>query len=211
VIGFRHHLTDDRLYECYFASRLGEPVPPPLAEHLADCRACHQRYAAVEATLDATRDAGEAEADEIFTVEHRQQQHEQIMRRLEQMNRSARVISFPGQVAGGQPADLQRRIVSRWVAASAAAGLFVGVALGGWLSGARDAATLARGRQTPAVAATRLTPPVAAPAAVVAPAPEKFDDEAFLRQLEFALANPRVRELQPFDVLTPHAREISLR
>jgi hypothetical protein len=211
-MGFTRHLADDRLYEVYFASRLGEPVPPPLAEHLADCESCRQRYTAAQTTLDATRDAGEAEADDIFTADRRQQQHEHIMRRLEQMHRSARVISFPGQTASGQPFDAQRRIVSRWVAASAAAGLFVGVALGGWLSGARDEATLARGRQTPPVVATRLVPPPPATAtAAVVPAPEKFDDDAFLRQLEFALANPRVRELQPFDVLTPHAREISLR
>ena len=211
MIGFRQHLTDDRLYECYFASRLGEPVAPPLAEHLADCSACHQRYATVEATLDATRDAGEAEADEIFTVEHRQQQHDQIMRRVEQLNRSARVISFPGQAPSGASLEAQRRLVSRWVAASAAAGLFVGVALGGWLSGARDAAAIARGQQTPPIAAARVAPvvPATIPTAVVVP--EKFDDEALLRQLESAMANPHVRELQPFDVLTPHVREISLR
>jgi anti-sigma factor RsiW len=210
VIGFGHHLTDDRLYECYFASRVGEPVAPPLAEHLADCSACHQRYAAVEATLDATRDAGEAEADEIFTIERRQQQHDQIMRRLEQMNRSARVISFPGQAPGASSPESQRRLVSRWVAASAAAGLFVGVALGGWLSGARDAAAVARTRQAP-IAAARVAPVIPAPAPTATVAPDKFDDEALLRQLESALANPRVRELQPFDVLTPHVREISLR
>jgi hypothetical protein len=210
-MGFSRHLSDNRLYECYFASRLGEQVAPPLAEHLADCAGCHQRYMAVETALDAARDAGEDEADEIFTPERRQAQHEQIVRRLEQMNRSARVISFPGQAPAVPPAESQRRTVSRWIAASAAAGLFVGVALGGWLSDARGAATLARARQSAPVAAARLSPPPAAPAVTVAPPPEKFDDEAFLRQLEFALANSRVRELQPFDVLTPHAREISLR
>jgi len=32
--------------------------------------------------------------------------------------------------------------------------------------------------------------------------------DAFLTELEFALQRPHTRELQPFDVLTPHAREI---
>jgi hypothetical protein len=30
----------------------------------------------------------------------------------------------------------------------------------------------------------------------------------FLQELEFALARPHTRELQPFDALTPHVREI---
>jgi hypothetical protein len=37
------------------------------------------------------------------------------------------------------------------------------------------------------------------------------DDDTFLTELEFALQRPHTRELQPFDVLTPHAREIRSR
>ena len=35
------------------------------------------------------------------------------------------------------------------------------------------------------------------------------DDDAFLSDLEMALERPRTRELQPFDALTPHVREIA--
>jgi len=34
-------------------------------------------------------------------------------------------------------------------------------------------------------------------------------DEAFLSDLEVALERPHTRELQAFDALTPHVREIS--
>jgi len=40
-------------------------------------------------------------------------------------------------------------------------------------------------------------------------APATADEDAFLSDLEVALARPRTRELQPFDALTPHVRDIS--
>ena len=40
------------------------------------------------------------------------------------------------------------------------------------------------------------------------PVTDTFDDDVFLPELEFALARPHTRELQPFDALTPHVREI---
>ena len=39
-------------------------------------------------------------------------------------------------------------------------------------------------------------------------ATDSIDDDAFLMQLEFALERPHTQELQPFDALTPHVREI---
>jgi hypothetical protein len=39
---------------------------------------------------------------------------------------------------------------------------------------------------------------------------DPLDDEAFLLELEFALARPHTHELQPFDALTPHVREVGL-
>ena len=55
--------------------------------------------------------------------------------RLEQVGRSARVISFPGaQRRAAQRRRPRRGIAPRWMAAAAAAGLFVGVAVGAVLS-----------------------------------------------------------------------------
>jgi hypothetical protein len=39
---------------------------------------------------------------------------------------------------------------------------------------------------------------------------DSIDDDAFLMQLEFALERPHTQELQPFDALTPHVREIGV-
>jgi len=37
------------------------------------------------------------------------------------------------------------------------------------------------------------------------------DDDAFLVELELALARQQPRELQPFDAMTPHVRDIDNR
>ena len=59
-------------------------------------------------------------------------------------------------------------------------------------------------------AAARLAPSPAvlvnAPTNVI----DSIDDDAFLLQLEFALERPHTQELQPFDALTPHVREIGV-
>ena len=88
----------------------------------------------------------------------------------------------------------------RWVAAAAAAGLFVGVAVGAsYRFGARPRGveqTLAR--QTP-IAARSVNPT------------QVSADDAFLSDLEVALERPHTRELLAFDALTPHVREVTTR
>lgn len=207
MIGRSAHLHDDRLVECYFADRRGEPLDPPSVEHLTDCQACHARYAELITFLDDVRTGADAETDAVFTAERLRQQQEQILRRLEHASRSARVISFPGQI-GGHPITGGGRVAPRWLAAAAAAGLFVGVAVGGTI--------LHPGMQRPMrvagspTAAARLAPSPAvlvnAPTNVI----DNIDDDAFLMQLEFALERPHTQELQPFDALTPHVREIGM-
>ncbi|MGC4082667.1 MAG: hypothetical protein QM736_11285 [Vicinamibacterales bacterium] len=125
------------------------------------------------------------------------------------MHRTARVISFPGRevASGGRtPATL----TTRWLAAAAAAGLFIGVAVGGYLGPERL-------RPYSRQSAARLSAPAAAPAATtpvptaattrVTPPPQ-LDDDAFLMELELALARPQPRELAAFDAMTPHVRDI---
>lgn len=191
------HLQDERLLDACLAVRQGERPDPPVAEHMADCGACRARYEELVQVMDLLREEGEAEADAIFTPERLRQQQLLVARRIEHVGRAARVISFPGRfvrrtmTASGSPS------APRWVAAAAAAGLFVGAALGasyGW--GARSGyATPGDRRMTPV--ATRGT----APGEVAA-------DDAFLSELELALERPHTRELRAFDALTPHVREI---
>jgi hypothetical protein len=208
MMGRPRHLHDDRLIECYLADRSGEPVDPPSADHLADCDACAARYAELAGFLTELRTEADLETDAIFTADHLRHQQDQILRRIEHLSHSARVISFPGH-NGQQNASGAGRVAPRWLAAAAAAGLFVGVAVGGTIlqPGLRRSMPGMRvaGGQS---AAARLAP---TPAVRVSNPPtiaDTFDDDAFLMELEFALERPHTQELQPFDALTPHVREI---
>jgi hypothetical protein len=197
------HLEEARLFDSYLAERGGEPMDPPVAEHLADCAACGSRYAELTAFMDALRRDGDADADAIFTPERLRLQEQQIVRRLALVGRPARVLSFPGRIVRRTIDASTSRRAPRWVAAAAAAGLFVGVAVGAsfqWRSqlnrGQTFLADAARTRaQRLTLDSTRGNGDVAA-------------DETFLSDLEIALERPHTRELQAFDALTPHLREI---
>jgi anti-sigma factor RsiW len=205
VIHRAHHLPEERLFDSYLAERGGAPLDPPVAEHLADCAACGTRYAELSSFMDTLRRDGDAEADAIFTPEHLRLQQEQISRRIALVGRPARVLSFPGRIVRRTIDASTSRTAPRWVAAAAAAGLFVGVAVGAsfqWrsqLDGRRtflsDASRARTQRLTPV--ATRGTAPA-----------DVASDDAFLSDLEIALERPHTRELLAFDALTPHVREI---
>ena len=200
------HLREERLFACYVAERQGEPIDPPAAEHLADCEACGARYADLARFMDTLRAEGEVEADDVFTPERLREQQHQVARRLEAVARPPRVISFPGQAVRRSLTVSATRTAPRWAAAAAAAGLFVGIALGAsyqWES---------RGRSIPSIATRdasggrvgRLTPV----AARGSPAVDVAADDAFLSDLEIALERPHTRELLAFDAFTPYVREI---
>ena len=199
------HLQDDRLFECYLAERHGEPMDLPAAEHLADCGPCGSRYADLATFMEALRRDGEAEADAVFTPDWLKTQQQQIAHRLEHVGRPARVISFPEPSARRAMTASVSRTAPRWVAAAAAAGLFVGVAL---------TASYEWGSQTRA-ARQRIALDAATPRPRVTPAVGRVEsnaaDEAFLSELEFALERPHTRELLAFDALTPHVREVSVK
>jgi hypothetical protein len=202
-------LHDDRLFDSYFAQSRGEPLDPRVAEHLADCDRCGERFAEVERVLTAVARDADAEVDELFPPERLRAQQQEIARRLEHVGHVARVLSFPSRFAGRHMSVSGPRIVTRWVAAAAAAGLFIGVAAGRFFDqSGRSDAVLSTSRQ--AINAAR--PPRLAPVAIIATdgaAQTSIDpDEYFMSDLELALDGPRTRELLPFDALTPHVREI---
>jgi len=188
------HLQDDRLFDCYLAQRQGEVADPPTAEHLADCESCAARYAELVAFMDGVRAEGNAEADAVFTPERLRAQQQQIARRMEAVGRPARVLRFPGRVIQGTIRASTLRS-PRWTAAAAAAGLFLGIALGAtydWDSHPGPAAQAISARARVASA----------------PAPDMAADEDFMSELDQALDRPRTRELAAFDAFTPHFREI---
>lgn len=119
------HLDDDDLAEIWSrAATDGRPASHP---HLTTCAPCRVRYSAFTGWLDELRSEAHAEADDVFPPERLSAQQAAIFRRLEALERPARVIAFPRQthpVSGSQP------FTRRWVATAAAAGLVIGLAAG---------------------------------------------------------------------------------
>ena len=202
MIGRARHLQEQRLYDCYYAARTGEAIDPRAAEHLADCAACGARYAELLRFLDALRAEGDAESDDLFTAERLQAQQQQIARRIEHVGHPARVISFPAQLVRRGISSTTAPTAPRWIAAAAAAGLFVGVALGAsyeWDWHNQDARTVLGGE-----ANARLSPIATRGSGLN----DVAADDAFLSELELALDRPRTRELIAYDALTPHVRSV---
>ena len=202
MISRGRHLQEERLFDSYLAERGGTAIDPPIAEHLADCTECSARYAELSSFMETLRTDGEADADALFTPERLRAQQQQITRRITHVGRPARVLSFPGRIVRRTIDASSARPAPRWVAAGAAAGLFIGVALGAsyqWTSLHNQSTLLTRTATAPRLApvATRGSSPA-----------EVAADEAFLSDLEIALERPHTRELQAFDALTPHVREI---
>jgi hypothetical protein len=207
VIRRARHLRERQMFDCYLAARGGEPLDPPVAEHLTDCTPCGSRYADLARFMDALGTEAAAETDAMFPPERLQAQQREIARRIESVGRPARVINFPGQVMRGATAMSSSRAAPRWAAAAAAAGLFVGIALGAsyeWES--RGAAIRqATARETNESRTARLIPAAATRSSL---STDGAADDEFLSELELALDRPRTRELLAFDAFTPHVREI---
>jgi anti-sigma factor RsiW len=204
----RQHLREEILFDSYLASRGGEALAPPVAEHLTDCSECGLRYAELTQFMDALSAGAIFETDAVFTPERLRVQQQHIARRLEHLGHPARVITFPGQSIGHRIGHAAPRLARRWVAASVAAGLFVGVSAGLFLNWGASRAM--QSRPTPGLA--RQTLQTAPAVRTELPRPDVFEaDDVFLSELELAGDSPRIRELSAVDALTPHVREVTLR
>jgi anti-sigma factor RsiW len=201
VIGRSGHLKDDHLLDCYVAERSGTAPDGWAADHLSACEACERRYDDLSTFMDDLRAQADQELETVFPAERLAAQQQQILRRLEHAGRPARVISFPGRDVS-PTSRAPHLLAPRWIAAAAAAGLFIGVAVGGYVGPDR----LHRRSATMASALPPMTvQPQVAPTAVRVNATqvEAVDDDAFLMDLEAALSRPQSHELLPFDALTP--------
>lgn len=118
------HLDDAALAEIWAAAAAGEQAA---GGHLDECGSCRARYAAFAAWLDRLRNDAVEEADEAFSSEKLAVQQAHIFRRLEAMERPARVIAFP---RFAHPSSAQHSNARRWIAAAAVAGLVIGLAGG---------------------------------------------------------------------------------
>jgi len=222
VIGWNAHLNDDRLLECYLGERGIEPINFRAAEHLDECARCRDRYAALVDTMDELYVNAGVETDAVFTPERLDTQRQLIARRLAAINHAARVLAFPGQTQTSSSAGI--RFAPRWLAAAAAAGLFVGVGVGvffdararGFRPTVATVMPVSAPVQAPGVPGAQVQP-AAAPKPDAAPAPvtnvsdpdTSDDDSAFMAELQAAFERPGARELMALDALTPRVRDIS--
>ncbi len=215
MIGRAHHLRDDRLIDCYLSERAEEALDPRAAEHLADCRACGARYAELVRFMESVRLEADRESDAIFTPERLRLQQQHIAERLQHVGQAAHVISFPAQV-GRRMTATASRVAPRWIAAAAAAGLFIGVAVGRVFESGAAPGRLGRIHVPVAASTSPALPSLEPQDAIIEPIltaePAGVDDEdVFLSELELALERPRTYELRPFDAFTPHVRDVANR
>jgi hypothetical protein len=194
ALGRRRHLDDIAFSELWSSAAAGSgaAVAAPDAEHLETCAACRARYEAFTDWLADTRVDAIAAADEVFPAERLAAQQAQIVRRLEALERPARVIAFP---KFAQPVAHTRSTPQRWIAAAAAAGLIVGL-------GAGELLDLRRPRFRAPVAESEQIAQVNRGS--VQPISLNSDD-VLLYETE---SSPRVEALQALDALTPRVRDI---
>jgi hypothetical protein len=169
--------------------------------HLDACADCRGRYDAFENWLLGIGDSLRAEADEAFPADRLALQQTQIARRLETLERPARVIVFPKAARAVISGNSH---VRRWVTVAAAASLIAGFGLGQVM----PLRTMVR--QQGAVTPSHFTAPVAASRAVeLTPEPTSSRTDEDLLSDDFA--SSRVRNLSALDDMTPHARDYNAR
>ena len=150
--------------------------------HLDRCDICAERAVDLGRWLDELKSDATDAADAVFTTERLSAQESQILRRLEQLDSPARVISFPAATRADRQELAGRRVDVSWVGVAAAAGLMIGI-----LGGHMGTQLMQPGPANPAalVDATQQQPPV---------------DGGFLDE---AYDQLRIESLEPIDGLTP--------
>jgi hypothetical protein len=192
------HLTDDVLAEIWTAAVAeGRAASHP---HLNVCAECRYRYTDFTRFLDEIKEDAYAEADQVMSPERLGAQQAQIFRRLEALERPARVIAFP---KANRPAISPSRVGQRWVATAAAAGLVIGVVAGQLVPFRRALAPAER----PAGAVVADSAPArtgnVTPVSNIGPVDEAFIDG----DTELSARSMRDSSLRALDDFTPRARD----
>lgn len=184
------HLDDDALMEIWAAATSATDT------HLASCAHCRGRLSAIDAWLDDLRTDARAEAEEAMSPERLAAQQVQIFRRLEALERPARIITFPKfSRAHGD----ERRTVPRWVPTAAAAGLVIGLATGQLFN-----LTDMLNGSLPAPNAGPVAENVSRPSGTPASNPS-LDEEIFYGDADLTARS--AQPLSTLDELTPRARD----
>ena len=194
----RDHLSDAtfaRLWADESAGAEGWPAHP----HLGSCATCRARYLAFGAWMAEVGDELRDEADEILTPDRMAAQQAQIARRLEAIDRPARVIAFP---KAARAVISGHSHVRRWVTVAAAASLIAGFSPGQVMPLRRE---LRRQQTTAAAPLTQAASAVRAKD--IAPVANPVTDEEILSD---SFARSHVAALSALDDMTPHARDTVL-
>lgn len=154
--------------------------------------------------IDEARDAVEALADEDFDEAVLDRQRAAVLARLA-AGREGRVLAFPARE--GQPPRRERPAM-KWLAAAAAAGLFVGVAAGPSFNSVVRAPLFGLAHEASPRRSAAPWTPVAADASLDV---TEGHDELFLLEMESTLNNRGVAELRALDDLTPRPTTIAVR
>jgi hypothetical protein len=101
--------------------------------HLDRCDLCAERAVQLGRWLDDLRTVAVNDADAAFPAERLVAQQVQILRRLEQLDRPARVIAFPAQSQADRLAMGGQGVRPAWIGIAAAAGVVLGL-LGGQMN-----------------------------------------------------------------------------
>jgi hypothetical protein len=179
----RGHLSENALAEVWNTG-----IRPA---HLDSCDICAERAIEISRWLEDVRDIGLAEADAVLSDERLTAQRGQILSRLEQLDRPAKVISFPARRVSLADAATGRRITPAWLAAAAAAGLMLGVV-------SVELSHLMPWGQPPTTVAS---------ASQSAGSPSTADGELFLDGM---LERPGFGGLSTLDEMTPRAADMIL-
>jgi hypothetical protein len=173
------HLSEQALIEAVAGGE--RPV------HLDRCDICAERAVEIGRWMDDVQRTGTEAADAIFTPERLNAQQSQILRRLEQVDNPARVITFPA-ASRSERATAGRRVSASWVGIAAAAGLVIGL-VGGQMS-------------------ARLNQPVAPPAQNAEATATSPVDAQFLDESYDQISIPA---FEAMDQITPRLTQASIR
>ena len=186
----RGHLSDQEFARLWAS---GERHP-----HLDTCADCRARFAAFDGWLLDVGESLRAEADDAFPAERLAVQQAQIARRLETLERPARVIAFP---KAARAVISGHSHVRRWVTVAAAASLIAGFGLGQIV----PLRSVIIKQQAAAPSQTFNAPEAVARATGLTPATTSPDDDELLSSDAFS--SPKVKNLSALDDMTPHARD----
>lgn len=199
------HLVDDQFADIWSAAvASGQPVADP---HLAACAQCRARYAAFTGWLDRIHDDAMGEAEDAFPPERLAAQQAQVMRRLEALERPARVIVFP---RFARPVTSTQGHAQRWVAAAAAAGLVIGLAAGQFFDVRHIFTPVRTASPAPQQNARLATPQasVGGPSVVPASVSSSVSDESLFFGADQTRISERLSTLRAMDDITPRARDL---